>query len=151
MMNRTALIAMAALVSGVVFALGLVISGMTQPAKVLGFLNVGGIFSQKTFGEWDASLAFVMGGALLVTFIAYAVTPRPDKRPWLAHKFQLPEKINIDKRLILGAILFGVGWGLAGYCPGPAIASITTGGATVLLFVVAMALGMWGAKLALKD
>jgi uncharacterized protein len=148
-MNKTINVATAALVSGVIFALGLVISGMTQPAKVMGFLNMGGIFNQKTFGLWDASLAFVMGGALLVTFIAYAITPSPNKRPWFAQNFQLPTKTDIDKRLVVGAILFGIGWGLAGYCPGPAIASITTGGGTVVIFVATMVLGMWGAKKAL--
>ncbi|WP_394791707.1 DUF6691 family protein [Rhodoferax sp.] len=132
--------------SGGLFALGLVVSGMVLPAKVQGFLNLGGIWDPQRFGPWDASLAFVMGGALLVTLLAFAVTPpnpkHPARKPWAALAFQLPTRKDIDARLLLGAALFGVGWGLAGYCPGPALASLLTGGAAVLVFVAAMLLGM---------
>ena len=135
-----------ALLAGLMFAAGLVISGMTQPAKVMAFLNVGGIVDPASFGAWDASLAFVMGGALCVTLAAFAITPRPGNKPWLAPFFQLPARRDIDAKLVLGAILFGIGWGLAGYCPGPALASLLTGGDEVLIFVAALAVGMWAAR-----
>lgn len=135
-----------ALVSGALFALGLVISGMTQVSKVIGFLNVGGIFSPARFGAWDASLAFVMGGALLVTLIGFAVTTRPGNKPWAQAKFELPTRNDIDGKLLTGAALFGIGWGLVGYCPGPALASLLSGGADALVFVAALVVGMWVAK-----
>lgn len=135
-----------ALVAGLMFSAGLVISGMTQPAKVMAFLNVGGIVDPASFGAWDASLAFVMGGALCVTLLAFAITPRPGNKPWLATAFQLPTRRDIDVKLVLGAALFGVGWGLAGYCPGPALASLLTGGEDVIIFVAALAVGMWAAR-----
>jgi uncharacterized protein len=135
-----------AVLSGALFAIGLVVSGMTQPPKVIGFLNVGGIFAPERFGAWDASLAFVMGGALLVTLAAFAVTPRRGNKPWAAPRFELPTRTDIDGKLVLGATLFGVGWGLAGYCPGPALASLLTGGVDVIIFVAALASGMWAAR-----
>lgn len=135
-----------ALLSGAFFAVGLVVSGMTQPAKVLGFLNVGGIFAPARFGPWDASLAFVMGGALLVTSVAYAITPRPGNRPWAAPRFELPTRKDLDIKLVAGAALFGIGWGLAGYCPGPALASLLSGGQDAFVFVAALVAGMWAAK-----
>ena len=139
-----------AILAGGVFAAGLVLSGMVLPAKVQGFLNLGGLWDPQRFGPWDASLAFVMGGALLVTLPAFAVTPptprHPARRPWLATAFRLPTRNDIDTRLVLGAALFGVGWGLAGYCPGPALASVLTGGAAVAVFVAAMLVGMAVAK-----
>lgn len=135
-----------ALLSGALFAVGLVVSGMTQPPKVMGFLNVGGIVAPERFGAWDASLAFVMGGALLVTLAAYAITPRPGNTPWAAPRFELPARKDIDNKLVGGAALFGVGWGLAGYCPGPALASFLVGGLDAIIFVAALALGMWTAK-----
>ncbi len=139
-----------ALLSGALFAVGLVISGMTQPPKVIGFLNVGGIFAPERFGAWDASLAFVMGGALLVTLIAFAITPRAGRKPWAAPKFELPTRKEIDRKLVIGAALFGVGWGLAGYCPGPALASLLYGGVDAVVFVSALALGMWAARRLVK-
>jgi uncharacterized protein len=135
-----------ALLSGALFAVGLVVSGMTQPAKVIGFLNVGGIFLPARFGAWDASLAFVMGGALLVTLVAFAVTPRAGRKPWAAARFELPTHKDIDAKLVIGAALFGVGWGLVGYCPGPALASLLYGGVDAAVFVAALALGMWAAR-----
>ena len=134
-----------ALLAGLMFAAGLVVSGMTQPAKVMAFLNVGGIVDPARFGVWDASLAFVMGGALCVTLLAFAITPRPDNKPWLAPAFQLPTRRDIDARLLLGAAIFGIGWGLAGYCPGPALASLLSGGQDIIVFVAALAVGMWAA------
>jgi uncharacterized protein len=135
-----------AALSGALFAVGLVVSGMTQPPKVIGFLNIGGIFAPNRFGAWDASLAFVMGGALLVTLMAFAVTPRVGKRPWAAASFDLPTRKDIDAKLVVGAVLFGIGWGLVGYCPGPALASLLTGGVDVIVFVAALATGMWVAR-----
>jgi uncharacterized protein len=129
---------------------GLVVSGMTQPPKVIGFLNVGGIFSPGRFGAWDASLAFVMGGALLVTLIAFAVTPRKGRKPWAAPRFELPTRKEIDGKLVVGAALFGIGWGLVGYCPGPALASLLSGGLDAAVFVAALAIGMWAARRLVK-
>ncbi len=131
----------AAFLSGLVFAAGLVLGGMTDPKKVQAFLDVGGIGS----GRWDASLAFVMGGALLVSFFAFrSVTG--SNAPWFAPKFELPTRKDIDAPLVVGAVMFGAGWGLAGYCPGPAIASLLIGGSDVLVFVCAMAVGMIATK-----
>ncbi len=135
-----------ALLSGALFAVGLVVSGMTQTAKVIGFLNIGGIFAPERFGAWDPSLAFVMGGALAVTSVAFAITPRAGNTPWAGGRFELPTRQDIDAKLLIGAALFGLGWGLAGYCPGPALASVLTGGLDALVFVVALVLGMWAAK-----
>lgn len=134
------------LAAGIMFATGLVLSGMTQPAKVIGFLNLGGIFAPARFGAWDPSLAFVMGGAVLVTLVAFAVTPRAGRKPWAAAAFELPTRQDIDFRLIAGAVMFGVGWGLSGYCPGPALASLLSGGLDVLVFVAALLVGLLTAK-----
>jgi uncharacterized protein len=138
-----------ALLSGAVFAIGLVVSGMTQPAKVLAFLDIGGlargVSSSAEKGLWDPSLAFVMGGALLVTLVAFWLTPRRAK-PLADENFHLPTRQDIDAKLLMGAALFGVGWGLAGYCPGPALASLLSGSTDVLIFVLAMIGGMWVAK-----
>jgi uncharacterized membrane protein YedE/YeeE len=115
------------------FGLGLAISGMTNPAKVVGFLDVA--------GGWDPTLAFVMGGALLVTVPAFRlILGRP--RPILADGFALPTKSALDGRLLGGAALFGVGWGLSGFCPGPAVAALVTGLTPVFAFVAAMMAGM---------
>ncbi len=138
-----------ALLSGSLFAVGLVLSGMTQPAKVLAFLDIGalhkGISSTAQAGYWDPSLAFVMGGALTVTLIAFWLTPQRVK-PLADEKFYLPTRTDVDRNLVAGGALFGIGWGLAGYCPGPAFASVLTGGLDALFFVIAMVVGMWAAK-----
>ncbi len=118
-----------AFVSGLLFALGLGIAGMTQPAKVLAFLDV--------LGDWDPSLAFVMAGAIAVYMPVFWAVRRA-----LAPRLQLPTRKDLDPRLIVGAALFGVGWGLAGYCPGPALVSLTTLGASAIAFGVAMFAGM---------
>lgn len=127
--------------SGVVFALGLGISGMTRPIKVIAFLDF--------FGAWDASLAFVMVGAIAVYFIAYRIS-RSMGTPVLTPAFAVPKRNDIDGRLIAGAALFGAGWGLGGFCPGPAITSLASGAAPVMVFVVAMAAGIllhgWAAR-----
>ncbi|MBF34149.1 MAG: hypothetical protein CME94_08030 [Hyphomonadaceae bacterium] len=122
-----------ALLAGLVFGLGLVISQMVNPAKVIAFLDL--------FGNWDPSLAFVMGAALIVTAIGYRLVWRRP-RPVLAERFQVPGNRKLDARLAIGALLFGLGWGLVGLCPGPAIAAITIGGAEALGFLAAMAAGM---------
>lgn len=123
----------AAFVCGLVFAVGLGVSGMTQPAKVIGFLDVA--------GAWDPSLMLVMGGALAVSFAAFRRVLRR-ARPALDDQFHVPPGHPIDARLVVGAALFGVGWGLGGYCPGPAIVAIATGARPALAFVVSMAAGM---------
>ena len=138
-----------AMLSGGLFAVGLVLGGMTQPAKVLAFLDIGalskGISSTAQAGYWDPSLAFVMGGALMVTLVAFWITPQRVK-PLLEDKFHLPTRTGVDRNLLVGGALFGIGWGLAGYCPGPALASVLTGGLDVVFFVLAMITGMWAAK-----
>ena len=127
-------IALIALLAGLLFGAGLALGGMTNPAKVVGFLDVS--------GRWDPSLAFVMGSALLVTFPVFAWVRRA-RRPLLAERFQLPTKRDLDPQLLAGAALFGIGWGIAGLCPGPAIANLAAGSPEVLLFVVTMVAGMW--------
>jgi len=121
-------------VSGVVFALGLGISGMTRPVKVIGFLDF--------FGAWDASLAFVIVGAIAVYFVAYRFS-RTMPSPLLAPDFSLPKRSDLDSKLVLGAAIFGVGWGLSGFCPGPALTSLASGAPAVMIFVAAMVLGMY--------
>lgn len=123
-----------ALAAGLLFGLGLSLGGMTQPGVVLGFLDL--------FGAWNPRLIFVMAGAVLTTAVGYRLLLRR-ARPWLASTFKLPTTRRIDARLVTGAALFGIGWGIAGYCPGPALASIGGGIASVWLLVAAMALGWW--------
>ena len=137
---------LAALLAGLMFAGGLVVSGMTQPAKVIGFLNVAGIWAPDRFGAWDASLGFVMGGALCVSLLAFFVTSRAGRKPLIADSFVLPTRRDIDVKLVAGSILFGAGWGLAGYCPGPAFASVLTGGQDAVTFTGALVFGLWAAK-----
>jgi uncharacterized membrane protein YedE/YeeE len=120
--------------SGIVFALGLGISGMTRPVKVIGFLDFA--------GKWDASLAFVMIGAIAVYFIAYRLI-RKRSAPLFAEKFSVPGQKDIDLNLIVGAAIFGAGWGLGGFCPGPAITSLASGVTQVAVFVIAMAAGIY--------
>lgn len=134
--------------SGLLFAAGLVLSGMTQPAKVLSFLNITGITQGISWtaeaGRWDPSLAFVMCGALMVTLIAFAVSPKRAK-PWAEERFDLPMRKDIDAPLLIGAALFGAGWGLAGYCPGPALASVFVSW-DAMVFAAAMLAGMFVAR-----
>jgi uncharacterized membrane protein YedE/YeeE len=121
------------LVSGTLFGAGLTVSGMTDPARVRGFLDI--------FGEWDPTLAFVMGGAVLVMAVAWRIRFRM-LRPVFGERFSLPDRKDLDARLIGGSVLFGVGWGVAGLCPGPAIASLALSPASILPFVAAMLAGM---------
>lgn len=134
-MNRTILRELSALVAGLVFGAGLVVSGMTRPEKVLGFLDV--------FGRWDASLMFVMIGAIAVHVLAYRVI-RGRSAPLFAAKFLVPTRRDLDVKLLIGAAIFGAGWGLGGYCPGPGIVSLPGGGAGAAVFVTAMLAGMFG-------
>jgi uncharacterized membrane protein YedE/YeeE len=130
--------AVLALAAGLLFGVGLVLSGMTQPSKVLAFLDV--------TGDWDASLLVVMAGAVTVFALAHRWSAQRS-RPLLAERFVLPTKNDIDPRLISGAALFGIGWGIAGYCPGPALTSLARGGAGAVVFTLTMlvgiALGVW--------
>ncbi len=122
-----------ALLAGLLFGLGLTFSGMTDPSKVLGFLDLA--------GGWDPSLAFVMGGALLIGALVFPfVLNRP--KSVLGNAISLPTSTKIDRRLVIGGLTFGVGWGLAGFCPGPVLASLAYGGAKPALFGVAMLVGM---------
>ena len=123
---------LAALAAGIVFGLGLVVSQMVNPAKIVGFLDVA--------GKWDPTLLFVMGGALAVTIPGFRlVLKRP--HPLFASGFSVPTRRDLDRRLIAGAAFFGVGWGLAGFCPGPAVTALVTLGLPVLVFFVAMLAG----------
>lgn len=122
---------------GLLFGLGLVVSGMANPAKVLNFLDL--------FGSWDASLALVMGGAVLVTYAGYRLAWRRP-HPMLAERFDLPDTTMIDRRLLIGSAIFGLGWGLAGYCPGPALVGLALAAPGTLAFIPAMLAGMWLAR-----
>jgi len=122
---------------GLLFGLGLVVSGMSDPAKVVNFLDLA--------GTWDPSLAFVMGGAVVTAFVGYRlVFKRP--RPLVAASFQLPTRKEIDRPLVLGSAIFGIGWGLGGFCPGPALTATLLGAAGTYAFLPAMFAGMWLAR-----
>jgi uncharacterized membrane protein YedE/YeeE len=121
------------LVSGALFGAGLTLSGMTDPARVRGFLDL--------FGDWDPTLAFVMGGAVLVMAVAWRFQARM-KRPLFGEKFSLPDRGDLDGQLIAGSALFGIGWGVAGLCPGPALAALALNPVAVVPFVLAMLAGM---------
>lgn len=123
----------AAAASGALFGVGLAISGMTRPEKVVGFLDLA--------GAWDASLAFVMAGAILVHFIAYRVARRR-AAPLFDTRFHLPTRKDIDRKLLVGAAIFGIGWGLGGFCPGPGIVAAASGSLPAIAFVVAMTAGI---------
>ncbi|AEA62730.1 DUF6691 family protein [Burkholderia gladioli] len=122
-----------AFVAGLIFATGLIISGMANPAKVLGFLDIA--------GNWDPSLAFVMGGAIAVGSIGFAMARRLERSLFNA-PISLPSATRIDRRLLAGSTVFGMGWGLAGFCPGPALVSAGGGQLEAMLFVIAMLVGM---------
>ncbi len=129
---------LASYVIGVIFGLGIIVSGMVNPAKVINFFDF--------FGTWDPSLIFVMGGALAATLIGYRfVLARPE--PLLATSFKLPTSQHIDARLIAGAAIFGVGWGIAGFCPGGAIPAIGTGRSDVFVFVAGLLIGIIATRL----
>ena len=132
------MIALSAWLAGLVFGLGLILSGMGNPAKVQNFLDF--------FGTWDPSLAFVMGGAIGVGLIAFAWAKRRSVS-LLGEPMQLPTSTVIDHKLLTGSALFGIGWGLAGFCPGPALMNLATLAPQVWLFVAAMLAGMWAQHL----
>lgn len=127
-----------ALIAGIIFGMGLTISEMVDPARVIGFLNI--------TGDWDPTLALVMGSALLITFPSFTYILRR-RNPIFADKFSLPGKKHLDKSLLIGASLFGLGWGIAGFCPGPAITAMVTLSPDVMLFVLAMLTGYYLASL----
>lgn len=130
--------AIAALAVGFVFAIGLGISGMTQPAKVVGFLDL--------FGSWDPSLIFVMVGAILVHFATYKII-RKRNSPLLSMQWHVPTKRDVTPALVVGSLLFGIGWGLGGFCPGPAMTSLASFESRPAIFVVSMLVGMYLFKL----
>ncbi len=119
---------------GILFAVGLGISGMTQPAKIIAFLDVS--------GDWDASLLFVMGGAIAVNMVFYRLSSRRSQ-PVFQDRFIIPSRRGINSRLIIGSGLFGVGWGLSGYCPGPAWVASVNGALSTLVFLISMLVGMY--------
>jgi uncharacterized protein len=123
----------AALAAGLLFGIGLIVSGMTDPGKVIGFLDVA--------GHWDPSLAFVMGGAVLVGFFAFRMAAKRT-RNFFGGALQLPTRRDIDRPLIAGSVVFGIGWGLAGFCPGPALVAFGSGVDKAVVFVAAMLIGM---------
>ena len=123
---------------GLIFGTGIAVSGMINPAKVLNFFDIA--------GTWDPSLAFVMGGALVTTFLGYRMVLRRDA-PLIEARFQLPTARRIDARLIGGSAVFGIGWGIAGFCPGAAVPALGTGRWEVALFVAALLAGLWSARM----
>lgn len=126
--------ALAAFVVGFIFALGLGISGMTQPSKVVSFLDL--------FGNWDPSLIFVMGGAIAVHFVAYKLI-RKRSSPLLSSAWHVPTKREITPALVIGSVLFGIGWGLGGYCPGPALTALASFDERPAVFIFSMLVGMF--------
>lgn len=118
---------------GLIFGIGLILAGMTDPSKVIGFLDVAGL--------WDPSLAFVMAGAIVVGLVAFRFA-RHRTMNFLGGAIRLPTQGDIDKRLVIGSLLFGIGWGMAGFCPGPALVSLGTGSPKAILFVLSMIAGM---------
>jgi len=129
---------LASFICGLIFGAGLLISGMNQPEKVLGFLDI--------FGAWDATLAFVMTGAVAVSAIGFALARRRTA-PLFAAKFSWPERRDIDTPLVAGAVLFGIGWGLVGICPGPALVNLAGMSLPIVVFAAAMVIGMLGYEL----
>lgn len=124
---------------GLLFGVGLVISGMSDPAKVLNFLDLA--------GAWDPSLAFVMGGAVVVAFFGYRLVLKRD-RPVVGSSFRIPTRSELEPRIFVGPAIFGFGWGLSGFCPGPALTALGLAAPGTLIFVPAMFVGMWLARLA---
>jgi len=131
-----------AFAAGALFALGLVVSGMTEPAKVIGFLSVA--------HHWDPSLAFVMGGGIAV-YAAFVRLARARQAPVFDSRFHWPTVTAIDLRLVGGSVLFGIGWGLSGYCPGPALTSLPSGATGTIVFVVAMVVGIAATRAVTAD
>lgn len=124
---------LSAFAAGLVFGIGLLISGMANPEKVLAFLDLA--------GPWDPSLIFVMVGAILVGLVAFTIARRRT-RSFLGYPIALPTVTSVDRKLVIGALLFGIGWGLAGFCPGPAVVALGAGKSEALIFAIAMVVGM---------
>lgn len=125
--------ALSAFGAGLLFGIGLLVSGMANPEKVLGFLDLA--------GAWDPSLAFVMGGAIIIGLLAFAIA-RKRTLSFLGFDMKLPDNRRIDRRLVIGSLTFGAGWGLAGFCPGPGLVALGAGEAKAAVFVAAMIAGM---------
>lgn len=138
MMTTTPISRISEFVVGLLFGVGLMASGMTDPGKVIGFLDL--------FGTWDPSLALVMGGAIAVGFFAFALAKKRTTT-FLGGVLSVPTNAHMDKPLVIGSLLFGVGWGLGGFCPGPALVSMADGQSKATLFVAAMLVGMLGFEL----
>jgi len=139
--SRAIALAVAAL-AGALFGAGLMIAGMTQPARIVHFLD--------PLHGWDPSLAFVMAGAVAVYATGYAWTRRRIDRPWFDMRFHLPARTDIDPQLVIGAAIFGMGWGLGGLCPGPGIVAAASGSTSAIAFVLAMVVGMYTSALRLR-
>lgn len=135
-----------ACVAGLIFAAGLTLGGMTDPRRVIAFLDMRSMLSGPFPGEWDPTLGLVMLGALAVSLLAFWLTPAYSRKPWFTHEFMLPNHGSSDGRLIAGGVLFGIGWGLSGYCPGPVLASLLTGHIDAAIFVLSMLPGMYLAR-----
>jgi len=125
--------AVSSFIVGLIFGIGLIFAGMTDPSKVIGFLDISGL--------WDPSLAFVMAGAILVGLVGFRFANHRTMN-FLGGAIRLPTKTDIDKRLVVGSLLFGAGWGMAGFCPGPALVSLATGSSKAIIFVLSMIAGM---------
>ncbi len=138
MINKNHFFRISEFVVGLMFGVGLMASGMTDPGKVIGFLDL--------FGAWDPSLALVMGGAVVVGFFAFALAKKRTTT-FLGGALRLPTTNQMDKPLVIGSLLFGAGWGLGGFCPGPALVSMADGQSKATLFVAAMLVGMLGFEL----
>ena len=134
-MNRL----ISSLIAGAIFGIGIAISGMANPAKVLNFFDL--------FGSWDPSLAFVMGGALITTAIGYRIVFGKQAKPFFEPSFLVPTNKQIDKRLVIGSATFGIGWGIAGFCPGGAIPALGLGHVETPIFIATMATGIFIARL----
>lgn len=133
-MTSSPLAFLATILAGALFSLGLIISGMVNPKNVIGFLDI--------FGNWDYRLTFVMVGAILINALGYHLWAKKLKKPIYETKFVLPVKKHLDRPLILGSALFGIGWGLGGICPGPGIVSLVTGNSDIIIFFASMVVGM---------
>jgi len=138
MINKNHISRISEFVVGLMFGVGLMASGMTDPGKVIGFLDL--------FGAWDPSLALVMGGAVVVGFFAFALAKKRTTT-FLGGALRFPTSTQMDKPLVIGSLLFGAGWGLGGFCPGPALVSMADGQSKAMLFVAAMLVGMVGFEL----
>jgi uncharacterized membrane protein YedE/YeeE len=138
MINKNHFFRISEFVVGLMFGVGLMASGMTDPGKVIGFLDL--------FGAWDPSLALVMGGAVVVGFFAFALAKKRTTT-FLGGALRFPTSTQMDKPLVIGSLLFGAGWGLGGFCPGPALVSMADGQSKAMLFVAAMLVGMLGFEL----